>query len=60
MTGVTIDAQNNVWVVHRGNDSLEANEKGMIGRRRRPGAVVERVLHGGAVCPRVRPGRQVH
>src|SRR5687767_5360061 len=29
ITGVTTDAQNNVWVVHRGNDSLEGNEKGM-------------------------------
>jgi hypothetical protein len=30
VTGVATDAQNNVWVVHRGNDSLEANERGMI------------------------------
>jgi len=29
VTGVAVDAQNHVWVVHRGNDSLEANEKGM-------------------------------
>ena len=29
ITGVTVDAQNHVWVVHRGNDSLENNEKGM-------------------------------
>jgi DNA-binding beta-propeller fold protein YncE len=29
ITGVTVDAQNHLWVVHRGNDSLEANEKGM-------------------------------
>jgi DNA-binding beta-propeller fold protein YncE len=27
--GVTTDAQNNVWVVHRGHESLEANERGM-------------------------------
>ena len=30
VTGVATDAQNNVWVVHRGNDSLEANERGMV------------------------------
>src|SRR5262245_28666056 len=30
VTGVTTDAQNHVWVVHRGNESLEANERGMI------------------------------
>ena len=30
VTGVTVDAQNHVWVVHRGGDSLEANEKGMM------------------------------
>ena len=30
ITGVATDAQNNVWVVHRGNDSLEGNEKGML------------------------------
>ena len=29
VTGVATDAQNNVWVVHRGHDSLEANERGM-------------------------------
>lgn len=29
VTGVTTDAQNNVWVVHRGNDSLEPAERGM-------------------------------
>jgi len=29
ITGVTVDAQNHVWVAHRGNDSLENNEKGM-------------------------------
>jgi hypothetical protein len=30
VSGVTVEAQNNhVWVVHRGADSLEANEKGM-------------------------------
>ena len=27
---MTVDSQNHVWVVHRGNDSLEGNEKGMI------------------------------
>jgi hypothetical protein len=30
VTGVATDAQNNVWVAHRGNESLEANERGMI------------------------------
>ena len=30
ITGVTVDAQNHVWVVHRGADSLENNEKGMM------------------------------
>ena len=30
VTGVATDAQNNVWVVHRGADSLESNEKGMV------------------------------
>ena len=30
ITGVTVDAQNHVWVIHRGADSLEANEKGMM------------------------------
>ena len=30
VSGVTGDSQNHVWVVHRGNDSLEGNEKGMI------------------------------
>jgi hypothetical protein len=30
VTGVTTDAQNHVWVVHRGADSLEGNEKGMM------------------------------
>jgi DNA-binding beta-propeller fold protein YncE len=29
ITGVTVDAQNHVWVAHRGADSLENNEKGM-------------------------------
>jgi DNA-binding beta-propeller fold protein YncE len=29
ITGVTVDAQNHVWVAHRGLDSLESNEKGM-------------------------------
>src|SRR5438093_8515739 len=30
ITGVTVDAQNHLWVAHRGADSLENNEKGMI------------------------------
>ena len=30
VTGVTVDSQNHVWVVHRGGDSLETNEKGMM------------------------------
>ena len=30
VTGVATDAQNNVWVAHRGNESLEANERGLI------------------------------
>ena len=30
VTGVTVDSQNHVWVVHRGADSLETNEKGMM------------------------------
>jgi DNA-binding beta-propeller fold protein YncE len=30
VTGVAVDAQDHVWVVHRGADSLEANEKGMM------------------------------
>src|SRR5437870_1918034 len=29
ITGVTVDAQNHVWVAHRA-DSLETNEKGMV------------------------------
>jgi len=28
VTGVAVDAQDHVWVVHRGVDSLQANEKG--------------------------------
>src|SRR5262245_8337871 len=28
VSGVTVDAQDHVWVVHRGVDSLQANEKG--------------------------------
>jgi sugar lactone lactonase YvrE len=28
ITGVTVDAQDHIWVVHRGVDSLQANEKG--------------------------------
>lgn len=30
ITGVAVDAQDHVWAVHRGGDSLEANEKGMM------------------------------
>lgn len=30
ITGVAVDAQDHVWVVHRGGASLEANEKGMM------------------------------
>jgi DNA-binding beta-propeller fold protein YncE len=30
VTGVAVDAQDHVWVTHRGADSLEAAEKGMI------------------------------
>src|SRR4051794_33209014 len=30
ITGVATDAQDHVWVVHRGADSLEGNEKGMM------------------------------
>jgi DNA-binding beta-propeller fold protein YncE len=30
ITGVAVDAQDHVWVLHRGADSLEANEKGMM------------------------------
>ena len=30
VTGVTTDSQNHVWVVHRGADSLEAAERGMM------------------------------
>jgi DNA-binding beta-propeller fold protein YncE len=30
ITGVTVDAQNHVWVAHRGADSLQTNEKGMV------------------------------
>ena len=28
VTGVTVDAQDHIWVVHRGVDALQANEKG--------------------------------
>ncbi len=38
VSGVTVDSQNHVWVVHRGNDSLEGNEKGMIPAAGRGGA----------------------
>src|SRR5438132_11765527 len=30
ITGVAVDAQDHVWVTHRGADSLEGNEKGMM------------------------------
>jgi len=30
VTGVAVDAQDHVWVAHRGSDSLEGNEKGMM------------------------------
>ena len=30
VTGVSVDGQNNIWVVHRGADSLGNNEKGMM------------------------------
>ncbi len=30
ITGVTVDAQDHVWVAHRGAASLEGNEKGMM------------------------------
>jgi hypothetical protein len=30
VTSVATDGQNHVWVAHRGNESLEANERGMI------------------------------
>lgn len=30
VTGVAVDAQDHVWIAHRGADSLEANEKGMM------------------------------
>jgi DNA-binding beta-propeller fold protein YncE len=30
ITGVAVDANDHVWVVHRGADSLEGNEKGMM------------------------------
>ena len=39
VSGVTVDSQNHVWVVHRGNDSLEGNEKGMLPTAGRGGAV---------------------
>jgi hypothetical protein len=38
VSGVAVDSQNHVWVVHRGNDSLEGNEKGMIPAVGRGGA----------------------
>jgi DNA-binding beta-propeller fold protein YncE len=30
ITGVAVDTRNHIWVVHRGGDSLETNEKGMM------------------------------
>lgn len=30
ITGIAVDAQDHLWVTHRGGDSLEANEKGMM------------------------------
>src|SRR5262245_44565187 len=30
ITGVAVDGQNHIWVTHRGADSLENNEKGMM------------------------------
>ena len=30
ITGIAVDAQDHLWVAHRGGDSLEANEKGMM------------------------------
>src|SRR5437773_11255189 len=30
VTGVAVDGQDHVWVTHRGADSLEGNEKGMM------------------------------
>ena len=30
ITGVAVDGQNNVWVVHRGADSLGGNERGIM------------------------------
>jgi DNA-binding beta-propeller fold protein YncE len=30
VTGVTVDAQDHIWVTHRGADSLEGGEKGMM------------------------------
>jgi NHL repeat len=29
VTGVAVDAQNHIWLVHRGGDSLQTNEKGI-------------------------------
>src|SRR5687768_15593751 len=29
VTGITVDAADRLWVVHRGNQSLEGNERGM-------------------------------
>ena len=54
ITGVAVDAQDHVWVVHRGGDSLENNEKGMM----LTPPTSSQVLHGRAVRPRVRRRRQ--
>ena len=54
ITGVTVDAQNHVWVVHRGGDSLENNEKGMMTNP--PSARASAAWR--RRCPGVRSGRQ--
>ncbi len=53
VTGVATDAQDHVWVVHRGVDSLQANEKGPDAR-----AVGEPVLFRGTAVARVRRDRR--
>src|SRR6266536_6169293 len=30
VTGVAVDSQDHIWITHRGADSLEGNEKGMM------------------------------
>ena len=49
--GVWVDDQDNVWIIHRGADTLNANE-------RRARAQGRRVLRRGAAGAGVRPGRQ--